>query len=347
MLTIRDVAAHAGVAVGTVSRVLHHHPAVQEEICRRVWQAVEELGYHPLRRRSGHQVVRHVGIVTLGMDQSLVSLPVIGHLLHGVHDALRAQEITLSLIDIPDPACIPQVLTTHGVDAVIIKAALRSGDLCWPVPIQTALTSLPHVWLTGRLPGFTGDVCGPDDYQIGALAASHLLVHGHRALAIVNPDPGHLLFARRCAAFQQTAQHAGASVRFFESHTVCPSFPCPPVANLLDVLPLIDQVLVHRPRPTAIFVPADSIATQVYRALAIRGVAIGMEISVLSVNNERPLLAGLHPRLTTIEIHAEAIGRRTAELLLWRIEHPNAVENIVQLSPTLVPGESVASLIER
>ncbi len=314
---------------------------------RRVWQAIEALEYRPLRRGSGRQVVRHVGIVTLGMDQSLVSLPVIGHLLHGVHDALRAQEITLSLIDIPDPACIPQVLTGRGVDAVIIKAALRSGDLRWPTQLQTALTSLPHVWLTGCLPGFTGDVCGPDDYQIGTLAASHLLAHGHRTLAIVNPDPGHLLFARRCAAFQQTAQHAGASVRRYESHTVCPSFPCPPVANLPDVLPLIDQVLASRPRPTALFVPADSIATQVYRALAIREVAIGTDISVISVNHERALLAGLHPRLTTIEIHAEAIGRRTAELLLWRIAHPDDVENNVQLSPTLVPGESVANLIDR
>lgn len=344
MPTVHDIARHAGVAVGTVSRVLRHHPAVQEEIRQRVWQAVETLDYRPLRRRAGRQLVRHVGIVTLGMGHSLVTLPVIGHLLHGVHDALQSRNITLSLIDIPDPARIPQALSARGVDAVIVKAALRSGDLAWPAALRTMLRSMPHVWLTGRPPGFVGDACGVDEYSVGTLAATHLLAQGHRALAVLNPDPGHLLFARRCAAFQQAALQAGATVRAVECPTACTTFPCPPVANLADVLPLVDQLLALRPRPTTLFVPADSIAAQVYRALSIRSIAIGTALSLISVNNERPVLDGLHPRPTTIDIHAEEIGRRTVELLLWRIEHPDAVESLLYLSPTLVPGESVAHI---
>lgn len=342
MPTVHDIARHAGVAVGTVSRVLHHHPAVREEMRRRVWRAVEELDYRPLRRRAGRQMLRHVGVVTLGMDHSLAALPVIGCLLHGVHDALRAQDITLSLIDISQPKIIPNVIISRGVDAVIVKAVLRSGQAHWPAQLRAALSELPHVWLTGRPEGFTGDTCGVDDYAVGAMAATHLLACGHRRLAILNPDPGHLLFARRCAAFRQTAEQAGATVRMLECHTACPPFPCPPVANLPDVLPLVDQLLTVRPRPTGLFTPADSIATQVYRALAIRGVHITDDISIISANHETPLLAGLHPRLTTIDIHSEEVGCRAAELLFWRMTHPDASEQNVQLSPTLVPGDSVA-----
>jgi len=346
MPTVHDIARHAGVAVGTVSRVLHHHPAVQEEIRLRVQRSVEELGYRPLRRRTGRQVVRHIGVVTLGMDKSLITLPVIGCLLHGVHDALRDRGITLSLLDIPEPVAIPEALTEYTVDAVIIKSVLREG-LVWPAPLRAVLAGLPHVWLTGCPPGFTGDVCGADDYSIGALAAAHLHAHGHHGVAVVNPDPGHLLFARRCAAFSQTAHHVGVMVRVLESQTACPPFPCPPVANLAEVLPLVDQALALRPRPTALFVPADSIAVQVYRALTMRGIAVCQTMSVLSVNHEHPLLDGLFPRLTTIDIHAGEIGRRAVELLFWRLEHPEAAESSLHLTPTLAPGESVARITER
>jgi DNA-binding LacI/PurR family transcriptional regulator len=108
----------------------------------------------------------------------------------------------------------------------------------------------------------------------------------------------------------------------------------------------VDKVLAQRQRPTAIFVPADSIAVQVYRALAIRGINIGDDISILSVNNEKSLIAGLHPMLSTFDIHAEEIGCRSVELLLWRIDNSNAVENVLLLSPTLIKGESVKNIRE-
>src|SRR5581483_11421751 len=45
--TIRDVARHAHVGVGTVSRVLNDSPLVSEQTRRRVQRAIEELGYRP------------------------------------------------------------------------------------------------------------------------------------------------------------------------------------------------------------------------------------------------------------------------------------------------------------
>lgn len=74
------------MAVGTVSRVLHHHPAVWEEMRRRVWQVVEEFKYRPLRGHAGRQLFHHVGVVTLEIDCSLAALPVIGLLLHEMQE---------------------------------------------------------------------------------------------------------------------------------------------------------------------------------------------------------------------------------------------------------------------
>ena len=46
-VTIRDVAAHAGVSLGTASRVLSGHPATSPEARARVTDAVAALGYRP------------------------------------------------------------------------------------------------------------------------------------------------------------------------------------------------------------------------------------------------------------------------------------------------------------
>jgi hypothetical protein len=44
---IRDVASRAGVSIATVSRAVNHISTVDPELARRVWKAVEEVGYLP------------------------------------------------------------------------------------------------------------------------------------------------------------------------------------------------------------------------------------------------------------------------------------------------------------
>ena len=104
----------------------------------------------------------------------------------------------------------------------------------------------------------------------------------------------------------------------------------------------MDALIASNPRPTAVFVPGDSVAVMVYRALYVRGLTVGRDLSVISCNNETPLLAGLYPQLTTIDIHAEAIGRRTVDQLAWRMTHRGQPANDVALEPSIVEGESVA-----
>jgi LacI family transcriptional regulator len=68
-VTIRDVAAAAGVSHQTVSRVLNDRPDVAEETRRRVWQVIEELRYHPsaIARSLIQQRSFTLGVVIAGL----------------------------------------------------------------------------------------------------------------------------------------------------------------------------------------------------------------------------------------------------------------------------------------
>lgn len=46
-VSIRDVAKRAGVSIATVSRAVNHIPTVNEALAKRVWKAIDEVGYLP------------------------------------------------------------------------------------------------------------------------------------------------------------------------------------------------------------------------------------------------------------------------------------------------------------
>ncbi len=129
------------------------------------------------------------------------------------------------------------------------------------------------------------------------------------------------------------------------------SFPLQPVMDVAQVLPLVDEATENLRRrasrgspesPTAIFCPADNIAALVFRALATRGLMAGRDISVVSCQNERSLIAGLWPSLATIDVHPQRIGRMAVELLSRRISGEFSGSEVqISVCPTFIPGGSL------
>jgi DNA-binding LacI/PurR family transcriptional regulator len=109
---------------------------------------------------------------------------------------------------------------------------------------------------------------------------------------------------------------------------------------------LVEALLNDSRRATALFIPADSMAPLVYRALATRGIQIGRDVSIISCNYERPFIEALHPALTTLDIHAELMGRMAVRQLAARFRgtapHQPAIE--ISLEPSTLQGESVADI---
>jgi LacI family transcriptional regulator len=349
-VTIRDVAARAGVSPGTASRALRGHPQISEACIARVRGAAEALAYKPLRDRTGRRrraplAGKRIAIVMLGIDRTLASLPAVAEAIHGAEEGLAEAGAHPTLIDVPDPTEPPRALRRVRFDGILAKAALE-GDIADAIgsKFRGVLESNALVWMLGRPAGMSGDAVGPDNAEMGRLAADALISAGHVRLAIVNPKADHALFAKRQQAFFSSATEAGATVMSFASSRSRPRvFPLEPIMDVAHVQPLVDALLQERQRPTAIFCPADSIAALVYRALASRGVRPGEEIAVISCNNERSLVAGLWPALTTIDAHLRRVGQLAVEQLTRRItgEFDGAAVEI-NVTPTLVPEASLA-----
>jgi DNA-binding LacI/PurR family transcriptional regulator len=347
--TILDVARKAKVSAGTVSRVLNRK-SVAPELAERVRKAVATLNYVPRQRKATMAELRplegkNVLLLLLGMDRSLATLPVVATALHGVERALVRSGAHLLIADVPAADHVPDVLRTKRIDAVIIKGALQ-GDLAKQIDtaLRRRLDELPKVWVLGRPKGFVGDVVQADDMAIGQMAAAHLTARGHRHLAFLSPKPTQTALLRRQAGFTFFANQAGATVAAYVGDERSWSFPSPAVEQIDRVQDLVDKLLKERRRPTAVFCPDDSIGVMTARALTARDVKVGREVSLISCNNERPLLMGIHPALTTVDVHAETIGARAVDQLAWRTQHPEEPSLDIGIEPSLVEGDSVASV---
>ncbi len=77
----------------------------------------------------------------------------------------------------------------------------------------------------------------------------------------------------------------------------------------------------------------------------MRNLRVGVDISVISGNNDAALIAGLHPRLTTFDIHAEEIGQLAVRQLAMRLAYLGVLPDCeLMLVPTLSDGDSVIEL---
>lgn len=347
--TLKEIAAAADVSISTVSRALNGHPAIGEACVAKVRAVAEKLQYRPRRtsrRIDPTQVLcgRRVALVSLGLDRSLLALPVVAAALSGVEAALSEAEADFTIVHVPDLDQAPRALDRAKFDGVILHGAMQGT---WIVKAGhdwiAELCDLPSLWMLGRPAGFAGSAVSANDFAVGAAAAEYLVQHGHRQLAIVNPKPDHLLFMRREDSFTSRAQRLGAKVQHFcEAPPGGWHLPLRPPLHVETVQRLVDRVLAAEPRPTAIFATADSVATLVYRALAVRDLRVGRDMSVISGNNDRNLIAALHPHLTTFDIHPEHIGRFAVRQLAMRLAEQGAQPDVeTMVEPTLVEGASV------
>jgi LacI family transcriptional regulator len=360
-VTLRQVAAEAGVSPGTASRALHGHPQVSIDCVATGGGVAARRGSAPLRDRSGRSRAqplegKRIAIAMIGIDRTLASLPVVAEAIHGAEDALAEAGAHPMLVSMADPFEPPRSLRRVKFDGILAKAALQ-GRIMEAIGnrLRATLGDTPLVWMLGRPAGAPGDVVDPDDATAGLLAAESLLEKGHRKVAVVNPKADHASFMIRTAAFRRAIEAWGGTA--VESHPPAGRpvpFPIQPVMDVARVQPLVDQVIEggrrtrSAQRPTAIFCPADSIAALVYRALAQRGLLPGRDIALVSCNHERTLVAGLWPTLATVDVHPQRIGRLAVEQLARRIAGQFA-EVAVQITvpPTFVPGGSLGRVLRR
>ena len=312
-MTIKDLAAQTGYAVGTVSRVLNNHPNVSEKARAAILAAVEESGFQlninakQLKQTHGNSIL----VILKGSGNILFAemLEVIQTALHRTRYPLHVDYI-------------------HGAENEVrrAKVLVREKKALGVIFLGGNLDNFREEFLELGVPGvLITNNAEPlhlpnlssvhiDDRRGAAQAVETLIALGHKKIAVIG---GHRRYSDTCRLRWEGVLDAlkahGLSIdpeADYATVYFSPEGGCTGATELL-----------RRCRDfTAIFTMSDLMAIGAFRALKDRGLEVPGDVSVIGFDG-LPVGEYLVPRLSTVDQPTVAMAQRGLELLLDAIEN--------------------------
>lgn len=325
-ITIRDVAARAGVSHQTVSRVINNSKRVRPATRARVEKAIAELGYRP------NAIARHMArghtstlacIAPNLTDYTFVSI------IDGAETDARHHDyflLSASARDEETFICLMDDLVdsrrVEGIMVINPYADRRSMHL--PLDFPTVFA--------GAQPR-EGEInsIALDDEMVGHEATRHLLDLLHRDIAMITGPMSEDATQDRCQGYERALREVGIES---EPHWVIEGdWSARSGHDALMQLATADSL------PSAIFAQNDLMAAGVMRATKDLGLEVPHNLSVIGVD-DIPLSAFLDPPLDTFHQDFQLIGHKAASLLIQSINQPDAHSRQLRLPAELIERRS-------
>ncbi|BDI32099.1 LacI family transcriptional regulator [Capsulimonas corticalis] len=336
-VSLRDVAAKAGIGVATASAVLNgssSNTRVSDATRARILEVARELQYYPNaigRTLAGHPT-RTIGVI-IGLRRATLAEanPFAFAVLEGIVAAASLEKYNILLFteSWKDASESLGPLRDGRIDGVIVIAASDNSD------ILTALgvSGLPAVSLSSTS-GESGVPTIDIDNEAGTiLATRHLLDLGHRRIAHLSGDENLSSAVIRRQTFLEVCASAGAPCD--------PDYLFPGTYEDASGYERTLRLLRLPHPPTAIFAASDALAIAALRAAHDSGVQVPNDLSVIGFNDERmdPMV---HPPLTTIRQDLGEIGMKGVRTLVQMLRGGSASSEPHLLAPTLIVRKSTA-----
>ena len=305
---IEDVAAHAGVSMKTVSRVLNNEPNVSDRTRKRVEVAVEALRYRPLPSARGLAGRRSYLIAMLFDNPSSNYLMEIEM---GVLDACQTQHYNLMLA----PLVYDAKDIVDKVETLVMQSQLDGVVLTPPITDDAALLrrleelGIPYASISAKEQNrHVGVVVD----EIGAVCAlmAHLASLGHRRIAHIKGHAAHGASAWRLAGYRDGLKQAG--IRYDPALVLAGEF------SYDSGFAATNRLLDLPQPPTAIFAANDDMAAGAICAICERGLSVPKDVSVCGFD-DTPIAHQIYPALTTVRQPTREMGRLAAVELLKAI----------------------------
>ena len=337
-VTIKDVAALAGVSPSTVSRTCKNNPSISEETKERVRKAMIELGYEPNFQASNlaSQNSRTIGIILPASAKEVYENSFYLEAVQGISHYCNGRQYMTTIVTGQDEAEILDAVRSMSrsgkVDGFIVLYSKKED----PVIDYLFNEGLLYI-LIGKATQYTNQTIYIDNDNLlaGREATEYLYQLGHRRIAYLGSDSSLMFSADRKAGSQLALASHQLPVR--------PEY-CVEVKNVSENNEeAIRGLLMQKDRPTAILVSDDILAVSLERVCLENHLAIPEDLSIISFNNS--LFARLtSPQLTSIDIGAGQLGSEAASQIINHIENPNLLATKIIVPHHLIERDSCCKI---
>lgn len=325
-ITLRDVAALAGVAPITASRALNTPDQVSPEVLKRVQDAVQRTGYVPNRMAGGLASARS-RLIAAVVPSTVVS--VFMETIESLNETLFNAGYQLMLGQSNySPAredLLLEAIIGRRPDGIFLTGILPPGK----ARTRLLASGIPVVETWDLTPTPIDMLIGFSHTDIGREVARFLQRKGRRRCALVRADDERAL--RRASAFvdERAAQGQGA----------VPVINVGASRSLKSGRDALARLLAEAPDVDAVFCSSDLLALGVMTEARVRGIRIPQDLAVVGFGDV-PFVGDMAPALTTVRINGGRIGELAAQQLMARAEGRGVDQSIVDLGFSIIERES-------
>ena len=297
--TVRDVAKQAGVSVATVSRSLNNQPGISQHTRQRVLSAAHQLGYDLNNLRQSR--LKRVLFLCRRQSQTVSGNPFYSHVLHGVENACRTENLRLSFSRVSAGEPLPELIARQEAEGLVCAGYFEPEQLR-----EIKGLGLPTVLVDHWFPGVSS--VNSDNFGGAYLLTEYLISQGFGRIAFIGGPQQHYSIAQLLQGYRHALLAHG---RTPDSALEVSSSPLDDEEGTESA---VRQLLALPQRPDAIVAYNDATAL---RALRVLGLSVPGDIAVVGFDDVASASVSFPP-LTTIRIHKEELGVRSVKSLLNR-----------------------------
>ncbi len=323
-ITIKDVAAAAGVSTTTVSHSLTGKRHVKRETRERVQKAIETLNYKP---NVIAQSLKQSRTNTIGVIVPDITNPFFTGLINTIENSANREGFSVILNSYNDEPelekkCI-NVLLQKQVDGIILAPGSGNEDY-----IRNTLSEeVPTVLMDRTLEGCRSDMVELDNYNASFQAVRYLLDLGHSRIGFIGGFSGISSNREREKGYLDALAMAGqkGSDDYIQRKQARISGGYEGTRELM-----------RRPiPPTALFLGSNTLSLGAIQAMRELSLTCPEDISIISFGDFEWSTA-FEPRLTCIHTPVEEMGQRAMKSLIKRIRNPEKEPEIHKIPCTMV-----------
>ncbi len=336
MVTLKDIAAEAGVSITTVSNVVHNRTSrVSPERVAKIWEIIDRLHYVPsmTARALANDDSSVIGVITHMTPQNIgstMSDPFLSTFVEGIESRTREEGYFLMIRSVENAQDLVRLSRSWRLSGVILTGIFQDEFFAG---IQNL--GIPFVLIDSYIDS-------PDVYRIGLedekgtyIATKHLLENGHRVIAFASPTirAGGVVekrFQGYCRALEEYGVAFDPSLVFNQEFSV-------------EEGRKLGYVLSEKPEITGIVASADILAAGIMTGMREKGVSVPRDKSIVGFDDNY-LCQLTNPALTTIHQDAEKKGILATEMILAQMRDEPMDAHSVILPVSLVERESVRNI---
>lgn len=336
MVTLKDIAAEAGVSITTVSNVVNNRTSrVSPERVAKIWEIIERRNYVPSMsaRTLANDNSFIIGVITQLTQQnagSTMSDPFLSTLVEGVERRTREAGYFMMVRSVENPQALEFLSRSWRLSGMIMTGMFHNEFIEYtkkmniPFVLIDSYVDLPEVYNIGL-----------EDEKGAYIATKHLLDNGHRVIAFASPT------IREGGVVEKRFQGYRRALEEYDI-TFDPSLVYTQEITVEEGRKL-GRILSEKKEITGIVASADILAAGIMAGLREKGVSVPEDKSIVGFDDNY-LSQLTNPKLTTVHQDAEQKGILATEMILAQMRNEPLPEHSVILPVSLVERETVRNL---